>query len=338
MKKMISMLVALTMVFSLSVTCFAADAITAEVQGTYNQSAEAQDVVIRINLPGVTEAYCGFYIDGAELPDGFVVKAYSTSNAAQAIGGGDYNKANGKLTYEESVQGLEDVIPADTYYELTLTAPADAQGNFTIVLKDVMVAKEYGATVLAEVASVTAQLTITGAGCAHSWNEATCTAPKTCSICGATEGEALGHSWNEATCTAPKTCSVCGATEGEALGHSWNEATCTTPKTCSVCGVTEGEALGHTWIPADYDHPKTCSVCGTTEGDPLGGVLLGDASGDGVINNVDAMLVLQAYAGLPGVEVSVAAGDVDGNGAVNNVDAMLILQHYAGIITEFPAA
>ena len=93
----------------------------------------------------------------------------------------------------------------------------------------------------------------------HKWTDATCTDPKTCSVCGATEGEALGHSWNEATCTAPKTCSVCGATEGEALGHSWNDATCDTPKTCSVCGETEGEALGHSY---DNEYDADCNVCG----------------------------------------------------------------------------
>lgn len=82
----------------------------------------------------------------------------------------------------------------------------------------------------------------------HTWVEATCITPKTCSACGATEGEALGHTWAEATCTEPKTCSVCGATEGEALGYAWKEATCTEPKTCSVCGATEGEALGHTIV------------------------------------------------------------------------------------------
>ncbi len=53
------------------------------------------------------------------------------------------------------------------------------------------------------------------------------------------------HSWTEASCTEPKTCAVCGATEGEPLGHSWTEATCTEPRTCDVCGATEGEPLGH---------------------------------------------------------------------------------------------
>lgn len=44
--------------------------------------------------------------------------------------------------------------------------------------------------------------------CFHEWDEASCTVPKTCSICRATEGEPLGHepgSWQtvtETTCTA----------------------------------------------------------------------------------------------------------------------------------------
>lgn len=77
------------------------------------------------------------------------------------------------------------------------------------------------------------------------------------------------HTWVEANCTTPKTCSECGETEGEALGHTFEDATCTTAKTCSVCGDTEGSPLGHTWIDATFDDPQTCSVCGETEGEPL---------------------------------------------------------------------
>ena len=95
--------------------------------------------------------------------------------------------------------------------------------------------------------------------CSHSWKDATCTAPKTCSKCGATEGSATGHSWKDATCTAPKTCSKCGATEGSASGHSWKDATCTAPKTCSKCGATEGSAKGHSYSNG------ACSVCGTAD-------------------------------------------------------------------------
>ena len=77
------------------------------------------------------------------------------------------------------------------------------------------------------------------------------------------------HTWTEATCTEPKTCSECGETDGEPLGHTWVEATCAEPKHCSECGETEGEALEHTWTEATYQQAKTCSVCETTEGEPL---------------------------------------------------------------------
>lgn len=54
------------------------------------------------------------------------------------------------------------------------------------------------------------------------------------------------HTYSEATCTTPKTCTKCQHTEGEPLGHSYSDATCTTPKTCIRCNAIEGEALGHT--------------------------------------------------------------------------------------------
>ncbi len=105
---------------------------------------------------------------------------------------------------------------------------------------------------------------------AHEGGEATCTAPKTCTVCNQSYGSALGHSMADATCTSPKTCSTCGATEGEANGHSWTEATCTSPKTCSTCGATEGKANGHSWTEATCTSPKTCSTCGATEGNAKG--------------------------------------------------------------------
>ena len=105
----------------------------------------------------------------------------------------------------------------------------------------------------------------------HSFTEASCTSPKTCSECGETEGEILPHDFSEASCTSPKICKNCGLTEGEALGHTFADATCTEPSTCLICGNTNGEALGHKeseWITRDYDltsgtyvNYKTCSVC-----------------------------------------------------------------------------
>lgn len=97
-------------------------------------------------------------------------------------------------------------------------------------------------------------------------------------LCGYTETgnyvSALGHDWLDANCTAPATCSRCGATEGEALGHNWLDATCTEPRTCSRCGATDGEALGHDLVHHDGKAPTctedgwldydTCTRCGYT--------------------------------------------------------------------------
>jgi len=100
-----------------------------------------------------------------------------------------------------------------------------------------------------------------------------------CDICG--KENITEHSWTAATCTAPKTCSECNKTEGEAKGHSYSasvtkNATCTEPGvrtySCGSCGSSYTEAIsatGHNWTDATYTAPKTCSECGTTEGDPL---------------------------------------------------------------------
>ena len=154
------------------------------------------------------------------------------------------------------------------------------------------------------------------------------TAGKSCSLCGEiTSGHkeiaALGHQWKEADCVNPKTCTVCGAVDGEAKGHKTvtlpsKKPTCTetgltSGKKCSVCGiiienqlvivelgheeviVAEGkeptctkkgytetvkcsvcdtvteesvelDAYGHEWKEATCQSPKTCAVCGLKEG------------------------------------------------------------------------
>ncbi len=142
----------------------------------------------------------------------------------------------------------------------------------------------------AEIASLTIEKTT------HIFADATCTAPKTCSACGAVEGSALGHAWVDATCTEAKHCSRCTATEGEALGHTggsatckelavctrcnneygnlashaWDNPSCTVPRTCTVCGKTEGAALNHDWVDAACTEAKHCSRCTATEGEALG--------------------------------------------------------------------
>ena len=112
-------------------------------------------------------------------------------------------------------------------------------------------------------------LPLSGCGCDHEWLAATCSASKTCQLCGKTEGKPLSHTLQDATCTTPKTCTICNATEGNALGHTWKNATCTEPKTCTVCKITEGKPTEHMWQEATTEAPKTCSVCNKTEGSKL---------------------------------------------------------------------
>lgn len=112
-------------------------------------------------------------------------------------------------------------------------------------------------------------LSLAACGHTHTWQDATCLAPKTCIECNATEGEVLDHTWQEATCLAPKTCSVCGQTEGDSLSHTWQEATCESAKICINCGTTEGEAFPHDLTEANYQEPAYCKLCGAVEGDVL---------------------------------------------------------------------
>jgi len=132
----------------------------------------------------------------------------------------------------------------------------------------------------------------------HSWSPATCHSPRTCSICGKTEGSTLDHSWTKGSCTedsfcelcgevkasapghewvepdyAPeamcavaKTCTRCGEVMGENREHDWTPANCYDPQVCKTCGMTYGTALGHKWEEATYDKPRTCARCGQTEG------------------------------------------------------------------------
>jgi hypothetical protein len=120
----------------------------------------------------------------------------------------------------------------------------------------------------------------------HNWVDATCTTPKTCTICKATSGKALGHSWSTnikewvvkaATCTEEGfqivPCKNCSATDRRVIavvGHAGGTATCTKGKICTYCGAEYSEPLGHTWKDATCTAPKTCSRCGATEGSALG--------------------------------------------------------------------
>ena len=295
------------------------------------------------------------------------------------------------------------------------------------------------------------ECTICGGSCAHTY-ETVVKAPNctdqgyttyTCTLCGSSyKGnyqDALGHSWQDATCTAPKTCSVCGATEGDPNGHNYTASVtapnCTdkgyTTHTCSICGDNYKDdykdALGHTnAAPVEenkveagctdagkYESVVYCSVCnaevsreeavipaaghaytdtvtgpncvdqgyttytctkcgdsyksnyidalGHTNGTPViegseevvycavcgaelsrkpvGGVTykLGDANGDGEVDNIDAMLIARYDVGLTSADkIKLSVCDVNGDGDVDNIDAMLVSRYDVGYPSIYP--
>ncbi len=69
---------------------------------------------------------------------------------------------------------------------------------------------------------------------------------------------------------------------------------------------------------------------------PVVNVLYGDVSGDGVINSLDAALVLKHDACLISLDGDAfVAADVNGDGVINSLDAAQILKYDAKLITEF---
>ena len=102
---------------------------------------------------------------------------------------------------------------------------------------------------------------LSGCGCNHQWQNASCTSPVTCSSCGEKAGTPIGHYWTDPSCVQGKTCIICNTTEGTPTGHTWIEATCTAPKTCSICQLSEGDPVEHDWQTSNKKYPKVCSEC-----------------------------------------------------------------------------
>lgn len=115
--------------------------------------------------------------------------------------------------------------------------------------------------------------------CSHQWGDwstktdATCTEEgertRTCTLCNEIETskiDVLDHDWADATCTSPKTCKECSATDGNALGHTfgtatynWNNTSCTASRACTRGGCTyaETETVTGTYVK---DSDATCTA------------------------------------------------------------------------------
>ena len=173
--------------------------------------------------------------------------------------------AGGCTTYTCSTCGdsyvADEVAALGHRYESAVTAPTCTAGGYTTYTCAAcgysFVGDETAATGHNYESVVTAP-TCTEAGCTT----------YTCA-CGDSYTESVpapGHNWTAATCTAPKTCSVCGTTEGEALGHIMNDVWAFDANghwhVCTGCGMI-GEVIAH--VPgaeATEENPQLCTECG----------------------------------------------------------------------------
>jgi hypothetical protein len=68
----------------------------------------------------------------------------------------------------------------------------------------------------------------------------------------------------------------------------------------------------------------------------VSGFATGDVNRDGTVNSLDALVILQVYAGLTAPWLccpdNSEALDVNGDGLFNSIDAVLVLQFSAGLI------
>lgn len=97
-----------------------------------------------------------------------------------------------------------------------------------------------------------------------------------------------------------------------------------------------GAAVRENETEFGYDEVTYCIHCGKelhrTHTTLASALPLGDANGDGKVNNIDAMMALQYSVGTNSqLEIFLEACDINGDGKVNNIDAMLILQLSVGI-------
>ena len=124
--------------------------------------------------------------------------------------------------------------------------------------------------------------------CEHQWSEATCSTPKTCTLCEETQGNVLEHNFTEWETTKDPTCTIdgeltrtceCGKTEystvtasHETVTHEGKSATCISSGykeyiTCTKCAYTTYEAipiLPHDTIIHNGQAP-TCQSIGYLE-------------------------------------------------------------------------
>lgn len=84
--------------------------------------------------------------------------------------------------------------------------------------------------------------------------------------------------------------------------------------------------------PLPYGRPLSIWCSDAEEDD----IPTGESLCDGVIDSIDALVVLQYSAGLIGSKPCADRADVNGDGLIDSLDAVLILQYAAGLLPKLP--
>lgn len=207
------------------------------------------------------QVYVDYAIANGIIADGQFTDFSSAATRAQFAQILANSLDSSALSAINNIEVIPDVSGSEPYgnavyqlYKAGILTGSDVKGTFN---PNSNIQRSEVAAIVTRMADTSARKSVTLNKCTangHTWTSATCTTPKTCSVCGATEGSALGHNWSAATCTTPKTCSVCGQTEGSANGHNYQNGVCV------VCGVRKVGTVDLPSTPININ----CKIAGAT--------------------------------------------------------------------------
>lgn len=170
-----------------------------------------------------------------------------------------------KLEDVPSVEGLatEDFVKEEInkIEHPTIAVLKDLQIGETFITDITVGHLEAGTEIKADMTFGALLKAILGDACVHDWLEATCTEPKTCKLCGKTEGEALGHDY-VSEITKPATCSEEGIRTFTCnrCGDSYTE---TIPVLEHQTAIRVENNIAPTCeIDGSYTNVKYCIICG----------------------------------------------------------------------------
>lgn len=281
MKKIISLLVCLVLVFSLSISAFAA--------GSAKVNSDASADIIKIGdtvIVTVSLSDCAPFKSMALTPnyDKNVFEIVSGEWLLEGATLSDFNGTSAAIAYANAVE------KSGAIFKYILKVKDNATLKNTTIKTEAVI--KNGATSVDSTASSVTVKVICKNHSFGAWSKADNNNHKhTCSACGTAESSA--HTWNSgaitkaATCkeTGVKTytCTVCNATKTETIAKTTNhtfgnwtttkEATCeekgSQTRTCSTCSYEETKnikALGHKFSNPTVTKESTCSEEGIESG------------------------------------------------------------------------